>query len=247
MRAAIVDLGRRLALRVEQEQAFAAHAAHALRTPLAGLDAQLAMAIKEVPDPARKRLLRAREAAARLKSVVTSLLAMFRSHAAVEPKPIWIGSVLARLPIEGLEIHVEQKAPLVADANLVAAALSNLLDNAQRCGAKHCWISVQQEQTAPTLTLRDDGIGMPVEQIERVLSGVNDPSHERHSGLGLKLAALVARAHHGRLRITHAQPDGRGLSVSLSFWEDGVVPATESATGQSLAPAPAIDRHDRVA
>jgi signal transduction histidine kinase len=44
---AVRDLGQRLARRIVSERAFTAHAAHALRTPLAGMDAQLAIALKE--------------------------------------------------------------------------------------------------------------------------------------------------------------------------------------------------------
>ena len=48
---AISGLGDRLASHVAHDDAFAAHAAHALRTPLAGMDAQLAVAIRQC-DPA---------------------------------------------------------------------------------------------------------------------------------------------------------------------------------------------------
>ena len=117
VRTAILDLGRRLAHRIEHEHAFSAHAAHALRTPLAGLDAQLAMAMKDVEEPTRKRLLRARQAAARLTSVITSLLTLFRSNATPDLRPVWISSVVERLPIEGLTIHpverVEQAMEIV--------------------------------------------------------------------------------------------------------------------------------------
>src|SRR3989344_922472 len=44
---AIGDLGHRLAQRIISERAFTSHAAHALRTPVAGIDVQLALAIKE--------------------------------------------------------------------------------------------------------------------------------------------------------------------------------------------------------
>lgn len=239
---AIMDLGRRLARRVEQEQAFAAHAAHALRTPLAGMDAQLAMAMKEVPQAAQKRLLRAREAAARLKKVINSLLVLFRSHAALELEPVWIRDLVALLPIERLDVHVEQQSPLTADANLVAAALSNLLDNAQRGGARNCWIGVQVAETAQTLTLRDDGPGLSQDRIDRLQAGVDQPADEGRAGLGLKLAALVARAHHGRLRIAPAQRLQGGFQVSLSFWENAAVASIGPATGQIPAPAPATGR-----
>ena len=246
VRSAIVDLGGRLAHRLEQEHAFSAHAAHALRTPLAGMDAQLAMAMKDAPEPTRKRLLRARQAAARLTSVVTSLLTLFRSQSTPNLQPVWIGSVVERLPIEGLAIHVQQQAPLTVDADLVAAALSNLLDNSRRYGAKNCWLSVQSVQSSQTLTVRDDGCGLAQAQIDRLQAGIDAPIGDGPGGLGLKLAALVARAHRGRLRIAAIAPDGGGLSVSLSFWEEGLPPVTESDIRRKPAHPPATDSHDAI-
>src|SRR3989344_4305339 len=54
---AIGDLGHRLAQRIISERAFTSHAAHALRTPVAGIDVQLALAIKEAPESIRPRLV----------------------------------------------------------------------------------------------------------------------------------------------------------------------------------------------
>ncbi|MBL8331727.1 MAG: sensor histidine kinase, partial [Rubrivivax sp.] len=61
MHDAIEALGRRLARRVANERAFSAHAAHALRTPLAGIEAQLAVAQREAPPQLQPRLARVRE------------------------------------------------------------------------------------------------------------------------------------------------------------------------------------------
>jgi signal transduction histidine kinase len=49
--AAIDALAGRLAKRIADERAFTSHAAHALRTPLAGIDAQLAVALREADAP----------------------------------------------------------------------------------------------------------------------------------------------------------------------------------------------------
>lgn len=215
VRDAVHELGRRLARRVQSEQAFAAHAAHALRTPLAGMDAQLAMALREADPAARPRIERSREAAGRLKRVITALLALFRSQAAPALQPIELAPLLAHLPVEHLQVHVDQDQPLHADADLVAAALANLLDNALRHGARRCWIRVATQQDGQTLTVRDDGPGVDAARRAALQAGADHPQGEGLEGLGLKLAALVARAHGGRLVIAPGADDGSGLSVSL--------------------------------
>ena len=58
-------LAGRLARRVSQERAFAAHAAHTLRTPLAGIDAQRAAAVREAPAALQARPQRVRAAGGR--------------------------------------------------------------------------------------------------------------------------------------------------------------------------------------
>ena len=55
---ALDGLMQRLAARMATERAFSAHAAHALRTPLAGIDAQLAVALRESPPALAARLQR---------------------------------------------------------------------------------------------------------------------------------------------------------------------------------------------
>ncbi|MFO1266659.1 MAG: histidine kinase dimerization/phospho-acceptor domain-containing protein [Rubrivivax sp.] len=84
-----VRSGARLAANAAAERAFSAHAAHALRTPLAGLEAQLAVAQREAPPALQGRLARMRGATTRLSHVVTALLALFRS-----------GSELKRVPVD---------------------------------------------------------------------------------------------------------------------------------------------------
>jgi signal transduction histidine kinase len=213
--AAVLDLGRRLAQRVENEHAFAAHAAHALRTPLAGMDAQLAMAMKEVSGNARPRLERTREAVERLKRVITALLALFRSNAALQLQEIDLAELVAHLPVEGLTIHIGEDRAFTGDPNLMAAALANLLDNALRHGAHACWITVQPDPMGHRLTLRDDGPGVDVQRRRELQLGLDQAFDAGFVGLGLKLAALVAKAHNGRLVIDDPAPGTGGFSITM--------------------------------
>lgn len=227
VRDAVHDLGRRLARRIESEQAFAAHAAHALRTPLAGVDAQLAMALREVGSTAQPRIARSREALARLKRVITALLTLFRSQADLDLQPIDLPRLVAHLPVEGLQVHVLQDQPLRADANLLAAVLSNLLDNAARYGAHNCWVRAAHEGGGQFLSVRDDGPGVEPQQRAGLQALVDREAGEGFAGLGLQLAAVVARAHGGRL-VLDAVESGFALTLHLGTGTPDAGPGQKS-------------------
>lgn len=221
MHDAVLALGRRLAQRVASERAFTAHAAHALRTPLAGIDAQLAVAQREAPPALAARLQRVRAAAGRLARVVTALLALFRSGVRLQRQPVDVAAMLARLPVDGLSVDV---APgrVDADADLLAAALLNLLDNAARHGASRVTVALAGQ----CLTLADDGPGAGDARravMQQVLDRQDYDSGEGGLGLGLMLADLVARAHGGRLVLPAGAP---GFTVALDL---GPAPAAQNA------------------
>ena len=197
--ASIDALATRLARRVAHERAFSAHAAHALRTPLAGIDAQLAVAVREAGDtPLRERLQRTRAAAARLQRVVAALLTMFRSGAEVQREAVDVEALAARLPLEGLALEVSATHLVEADADLLTAAVLNLLDNALRHGATRVQISTP---AAGCLQVQDDGPGVDAARRAALQAGLDTQDYAGRMGLGLMLADLVARAHGGALQL----------------------------------------------
>lgn len=212
MHAAVEDLGRRLAQRVKNERAFSAHAAHALRTPLAGIDAQLAVALRECAPALVPRLERVRQAAGRLTRVVDALLALFRSGVEPNRQDVALAPLLARLPIEGLEVQVQPPGVVQADPDLLTAALLNLLDNAVRHGAHRVAVSVQLHSSGSALRLQDDGHGMPEERRGALQQAIDAQDYAAATGLGLMLADLVARAHGGKLSLL---PTATGCVVEM--------------------------------
>jgi len=228
IRDAIDGLGRRLAQRIRQERAIVAHAAHALRKPLAGMDVQLAVALRECPPEATgtlQRLRRTREATSRLSRVVSALLTLFRAGVDLERRPVDAAELLASLPAPGLQLDFAPafdldpadaaRPPLLqADADLLAAALANLLDNAVRHGAQQ----VRLEPIEGGLRLIDDGPGIDPVRREALQQALDAQAYEGRTGLGLMLADLVARAHGGRLRLGPS-PHGSGLAVTLTLSE----------------------------
>jgi K+-sensing histidine kinase KdpD len=123
-----------------------------------------------------------------------------------------------------LQINVsDDAATVLADPDLLAAALLNLLDNALRHGAKHVRIAVPVPQC---LRLHDDGPGVDDERRHALQAALDDAAYEGRTGLGLMLADVVARAHGGRLRLP-APGEGGGFVAELTLQADE---AGDSAT-----------------
>lgn len=213
---AIDELAQRLARRVASERAFSAHAAHALRTPLAGIDAQLAVALRECEPALQPRLRRVREAAGRLQHVVAALLTLFRSGTELQRQPVNLRSLLERLPVEGLKVEVQATRAVRADADLLAAALLNLLDNARRYGAHRMVVSTPSDDT---VRLHDDGPGIAATQRQSLQAALDAQSYEGTMGLGLMLADVVAHAHGGRLVLPEVM-DQPGFVAELDLSGD---------------------------
>ena len=209
--AAIDALAGRLTRRVAHERAFTSHAAHALRTPLAGIDAQLAVALREAEASHRPRLQRVRTAAERLQRVVVALLAMFRSGAEVQRSEIDVGALAARLPIEGLTMEARGTTRLNADPDLVTAAVLNLIDNAQRHGARSVTFSTP---AVNVLRVQDDGPGVEPARRRELRAAIDAQDYAGRTGLGLMLADLVARAHGGGLSLLD---EASGFAVELNL------------------------------
>jgi two-component system OmpR family sensor kinase len=212
MHHAITDLGSRLAQRLANERAFTAHAAHALRTPLAGMVAQLAVAQRELPPEAQPRLQRTREAADRLRRVVNALLTLFRAGAEPKWQAVDMAVLMSHLPFDGLTVTVSGAALVEADPDLLAAALLNLLDNALRHGAGQVAVHAVADGDDTRLTLHDDGSGLAEDHRLRLQAALDQQHYEDTAGLGLMLADRVARAHGGSL---HLLPVSAGCSVQL--------------------------------
>jgi len=103
--------------------------------------------------------------------------------------------------------------------HLLAQAITNLLDNAIKytrvTGAVGIYLSGNDDEF--TITVTDNGPGIPRHERDRVLQRFVRLEHERKSpgnGLGLSLVQAVARMHGAELRLADNQP---GLAASLGF------------------------------
>jgi signal transduction histidine kinase len=221
---ALTALLHRLSQQLRGEHAFASHAAHSLRTPLAGLSAQLELAHLQASGELKPRLALALDAARRLNGVVAGLLAMARTHSPIAWQQFEareLGQVALGRRIAADLTALETAAPLRGNLDLLATAVANLVDNAARHGASKVWIQSLPSAQAQQLRVSDDGPGVPPERLAALRRGLRSFSEQGEItaavGLGLTLAAAVARAHGGQVSVDCADTGAPGFCVQIAW------------------------------
>lgn len=238
--AAINELLARLSATLDAQNRFIADAAHQLRTPLAGLKAQIELAQRQ-HDPAALRhcLQSLRGSADRMGRLVGQLLALARNEPnvehAVRRDPVDLGALagaiagdwVPRALAQHIDLGFEAPAApvlLPGDAARLKDLLDNLLDNAVRYGRPGGQITVvvTREDGLPVLAVTDDGPGIPPAQRERVFERFYSLlGHGADgSGLGLAIVQEIARMHGGEARVDSG-PQGVGTRVSVRFARSG--------------------------
>lgn len=115
-------------------------------------------------------------------------------------------------------VHGQPRSPYNAHPRALRRCLDNLVENALRYGER-ARISIEDDETALRIAVRDDGPGIPEQDLERVFEPFFrlEQSRNRDSGgtgLGLSIARNIARWHGGDIHLRNA-PGGNGLIAEL--------------------------------
>jgi len=227
--AALNALLARLAQALDSERRFTADAAHELRTPLAALRMRVQLIERELKLPGA-HLKQLRADLDRCTALVENLLALARLEPRTEPlvrETVDLNKLLDNLNLQTANIQLERAlaVPMVQAAPvLLASALRNLIDNAARYGGEGVRVRIETmplPQGGVRLAVRDDGVGVPPGQRERLgerffrVLGTGQTGN----GLGLSIVARIAALHGARLHFEDGL-DGRGLSALLDFPPD---------------------------
>ena len=232
MVAALNGLLQRLQRALDQQRAFSADAAHALRTPLTAVTLQAQLAQLAPDGPERNAALRKLEAGVkRASQLVAQLLALARldPDAAREPAAVLDLARLGREVADDLATLAERaqialRVKLPAEAHMrgheaaLRMAITNLLDNALRYtpAGGEVEIAVREHAGGWQVEVGDSGPGLPADERERVFDRFyrGRDSRAPGSGLGLAIVREVARLHGGETFIGDG-PGGHGLTVGL--------------------------------
>jgi two-component system sensor histidine kinase TctE len=218
---------------ISQEKRFVNDAAHQLRTPLAGLQAQLELALSERdPQALQERLQKVNAGVKRSTHLVHQLLQLARSEADV-PMEALDAVQLARSIAQdaapaalaaGVDFGFEgpaNEAPLMIQGNalLLREAITNLIDNAVRYAGRGATVTLHARQagTQVILEVEDNGPGLPQEELSKVFERFYRASDAPGgAGLGLAIVQEIAHRHGGEVSAQAAQPHGLRVEMALN-------------------------------
>lgn len=248
---AINSFMARLELAVQALRNFTGNASHQLRTPLATVRTQLAMAQRtRDPDDLRHATERADAAVARAERVLAQLLVLARVDAAQRDRifqPIDVAAIARDLTAEmvpeasrrGIDLGYEGPGAAQAAAEPVLAQemLHNLIDNALRYAGAGAQVTVRVTLLPDCcrLEVEDTGPGLTDAQIAAFhgptgpRTGPAVPAGAQGFGLGQAIVHEIARLLEARIEIG-PPPGGRGLRVVINLQRGAV------ATGPSCGP-----------
>ena len=231
-------LMRQLESVLSAQNRFIADAAHQLRTPLAGAQAQLELALLESDPEQHEQLLdRVSASMERLSHTISQLLSLARNqqdalHNAVLT-PVNLNQIAQEVTTDmvptaikkGIDLGFEASesdAMVLGDGKRLKEMLYNLVDNALLYtpnGGK-VTVNVRREAGEIVLSVEDNGPGIPKEEREKVFERFHRVmgTGQEGSGLGLAIVMEIAQLHQASVEISD-EPKQKGLNIQVSFAE----------------------------
>ena len=217
---------------------------HELRTPLTSVLGYLELALDEddLSERVRRYLETALGSGERLLAIIADILITSRRsrtsvEATVHPREVDAlevvrESVLALRPLAAdrvikVSVTGPDRAAVYADPGRLRQVIDNLLGNAIKFnrdgGAVDLAVTTDGEAT--TIEVRDTGVGIAVEDQQRVFERFFRASEDvAGNGLGLAITADIVRAHDGELTVTSEPGVGSTFPLVLPAHADARMP-----------------------
>jgi len=214
---------------------FVSDAAHQLKMPVAALEAQCEVTLREQdPESLRASVRRLQPGLARLSRLVSQLLSLARNEpeavraitmtpldlnqVALEVATAWVPEALRKqidLGFEGAAAAVTVQGDPVRLRELLDNLLDNAIGYSRDGGRVTVWVS---DGPMPAVSVSDDGPAIPPQERERVFERFHRllGNSREGSGLGLAIAEEIARLHGASITLGE-DADGVGNRFSVVF------------------------------
>ncbi|MCW2549731.1 MAG: histidine kinase, partial [Mycobacterium sp.] len=217
---------------------FVANVGHEIKTPVGAL-ALLLEAAFETADDDREQMFRflsrARHETARLSKLVSELIDLSRvqgAEARPDPAPVSLDAVLAEAVDRVSSVADAKDIVIVVGGDVggkvlgsesqLVTALANLLENAITYSEENTRVALaaRQREESWEITVTDQGIGIPAEDLDRVFERFYrvDPARSRETGgtgLGLAIVKNIVNNHGGHVRVWSSPGSGSTFTLEL--------------------------------
>ncbi|MCF6775681.1 ATP-binding protein [Thiotrichales bacterium 19X7-9] len=220
---------------LERESRFAGDAAHELKTPLAGIKAQIEVALNlDDIDLIKEKMIVALKNMDRYYHIIDQLLTLTRLEpnkalqSRVETIEInrfaaeWVAEMVPVAMQKSIELSLNrsnQPVYILANHAALDVLFRNLLDNAIRYTPKNgqVMLNIVLEDANVLIAVIDNGIGVKAEQLERIFDRFyrQTGTKEQGSGLGLSIVKEVVRLHDGSVIAKHVASGGLEVQIRL--------------------------------
>ncbi len=216
---AFIEMRRRIERTLEQRTTMLNGVSHDLRTILTRFKLSLAL-MDEGPDGDALH-----KDVDEMGRMLEAYLAFARGDAGEDSAAIDVGALLGELKSDAERhgrqtlIQVSGETTMVVRPNAFKRCLANLVGNALRYG-RVIQIQAFRDQRFLTVTVDDDGPGIPPDQCEDVFRPFHRLDRARNqdhggTGLGLAIARDIARSHGGDIHLAESPLGGLRATVRV--------------------------------
>ncbi len=242
--AAFDNMADKIQASFESQRRFVANAAHELRTPLTAIQGSVEVLMRgaqDDPETASRLIQGIYKETRRLSSLCEKLLSLSKLEvsANIEKRPFELEEFFSGLlpqikaSLKGQRLQLQRGGPvrLIADPDLFARVIINLIDNAIRHTPVDGEIALGWEKAASEILVwvSDNGHGIlqedlphifaPFYQGRHVLEDQTDTgrvlSTKDGAGIGLALVDVIVKAHGWKIEVDSVQGKGTRFTIRI--------------------------------
>ncbi len=217
----------------KSEQQFTSDASHELRTPMSVIMAQCEYILENTrtPEEYEAALKVIQRQGRKMSKLIEDMLCVARLEQNKDSYPremvdfsalvqdICIDMALLKSKHIVLDREIEPGIFLIGNAMLLTRMVTNLISNGYRYGKQNGRISIRLKyNNGILLSVEDNGIGIPVEQQERIFRRfyrVESARFSEGAGLGLAMVEDIAKYHGGTVEVVSAVGEGSKFTVKF--------------------------------
>jgi two-component system, OmpR family, sensor histidine kinase SenX3 len=226
----------------EVRRDFVANISHELKTPIGALSllSEAVLSAKDEPASVEKFASRMQQEAKRLTELVQEIINLSRlqdSDPLQIAEPLLVRDLIAEAVDQcqttsearkiGLSVSEQNDVNVYGDRDQLLMAIHNLIENAINYSPENTKVSISTsiEGDIVTISVTDQGIGIPDSDLERIFERFYrvDPARSRETGgtgLGLSIVKHVAAKHGGEIKVWSSPNIGSTFALRLPIYNN---------------------------